>query len=157
MDDAIENEARARHDRHIDHPTHRPLSPGYESVGLYGEAEFARVFGGNVDLVPRPGGDRGKDFILRLIIDDDPVMVPIDVKTARKPGNLIVERGKIKRGTIYVLAGFNNASKAAHLIGWEWSAALLRAPVKDFGYGVYNHYIPRYRLQTIASLVARLG
>ena len=97
---AIEQEARLRHERHVDHPTHRSLSHNYEYVGLRGEQEYAREFGCKVDLSAKPGGDGGRDFGLAAIGYGH---VIIDVKTARKRKSLLVEVGKVKPLTIYVL------------------------------------------------------
>jgi len=62
-----------------------------------------REFGCRGDLSAKPGGDGGRDFGLAAIGYGH---VFIDVKTARKPKNLLVEVGKAKPLTIYVLAGY---------------------------------------------------
>ena len=66
----------------------------------------------------------------------------VDVKAANKPLNLIVEVGKVKAETIYILARAIGL-EGAQLLGWEWGRSLLQAPRRDFGYGVINHYIAR--------------
>lgn len=58
--------AQSRHDLHRHHASSRPLSEDYELVGLAGEWAFANMFGTGVDLAARPGGDKGKDFTLRV-------------------------------------------------------------------------------------------
>lgn len=141
-------EANARHELHADHPSHRPLSDGYELVGLIGEAEFARVFKLPLDLNRRPNGDGRVDFIV-------PFRITVDVKTARKANNLIEEQGKVSCD-IYVLAEYFDEDKRADLLGWEKGEVLARAPVRDFGKGILNHYIPRERLRPIPDLLKRV-
>ena len=96
-------------------------------------------------------GDGGIDNV--LIFNGVPHVV--DVKTARLPFNLIVEVGKVKPKTIYILAGYSDEHKNAVALGWEWGIKLLRAPTKDFGYGVINHYIPRENLRGIDELLRK--
>jgi hypothetical protein len=151
VDDPIIEEARARHELHKDHPTHRPLSEGYELVGLRGEEELARALGLEVDMVRRPRGDGGIDNVLCLSGND----FVVDVKCARKPRNLIVEVGCVVAKTIYVLASYSDEADAAELLGWQWGKVLLDAPTKDFGYGVINHYIPRGQLRDLEELKNR--
>ena len=146
--DLLTIEANARRDLHVDHASHRPLSEGYELVGLIGEAEFARVFGLPLDLSRRPGGDGRVDFIV-------PFRITVDVKTARKASNLIEEQGKVSCD-IYVLAEYSDDGKRADLIGWEKGEKLARAPVRDFGHGIQNHYIPRENLRPISELLKRV-
>jgi hypothetical protein len=155
MDDVLRAEAMARHELHQSHPSHRPLSEDYELIGLCGEAALAQMFGLSVDMVRRPGGDGGVDNVLRLRTATGPQEFKVDVKTARKPNNLIVEVGKLKPATIYVLAGYAPLAGKATLLGWEWGRVLHKAPSKDFGYGVINHYIPRVRLRALAELLER--
>ena len=154
--DPIKDEAMARHERHTDHPTHRPLSKGYELVGLRGEEALARYFGAQVDLSPRPGGDRGIDIPMTMRDRNGNIKTfTIDVKAARKAFHLIVEQGKVKNRTIYVLASYSDKTDTATLLGWEWGRTILAAPLKDFGYGVINHYIPRERLRDLSELSER--
>jgi hypothetical protein len=119
---------------------------------LRGEEAWSREFGGEVDLTPRPGGDGGRDFIVRLSVE-----FKVDIKCFRNPVNLIVEVGKARKGTIYVLAGYDDAADRAYLLGWEWGALLLKAPTRDFGRGVVNHYISRYKLRSMHELRKRIA
>ena len=141
---SLDEAAKQRHDLHVDHPTSRPLSEGYEEVGMAGEFEFGKFCGQMPDFERRPSGDKGIDFTL-------PVMYTVDVKTARKAGNLIHERGK-RFADIYVLAEYDDTTKAATLVGWTWGITLRAAPTKDFGYGVINHYIARENLRPMSDL-----
>ncbi len=104
----------------------------------------------------RPAGDRGVDFRVFFQFDGKIAAYPVDIKTARKAFNLIVESGKVDDRTIYVLAQYENAADNASLIGWEWGAAIKKAPVRDFGYGILSHYIHRNSLRPMEELKQRL-
>ena len=130
---------------HKDHESSRPLSKDYEYIGLKGEAQFAEEFGLEIDETLRPGGDSGTDF---------PTMFGrIDVKTARKAYNLLVEEDKVN-ADIYVLAMYRDYTDNVTLLGWAFKEEVLDAPKRDFGYGIINHYIPKDNLHPIESLKA---
>jgi hypothetical protein len=155
-DTDIASEAIARHARHVNHATSRPLSVDYELVGLAGEAEASRFFGVPVDLRPLPGGDGGKDFRVKFLLPNGLVgEFAVDIKTARKAYNLIVEVGKVKVDVIYVLGQYLPCG-SVELIGWEWGKVVMSAPSRDFGYGIVNHYIHRDRLRSMTDLKNRL-
>ena len=135
--------ANEREKIHENHASSRPLSDDYEYVGLKGEEQFAKEFDLELDRELRPGGDKGIDFIT--------IVGRIDVKTARKPYNLIVEEDKVK-ADIYVLAIYRDYDDDAVLLGWAFKDEVLNAPVKDFGYGIMNHYISRKELHPIEAL-----
>lgn len=139
--------ADQRHDLHEDHVSSRPLSENYELVGLMGELALSQLTGLAPDLAVKPGGDGGTDSHLYL-------RYTVDVKTARKPYNLIHEQGK-SFADIFVLARYVNDATPAELLGWEWGARLMVAPVRDFGYGVMSHYIPAGMLRPIGELSDR--
>jgi len=141
----IDEIANRRHQLHKNHASSRPLSKDYEKVGLSGEVAFWHLTGVRPDFTDRPKGDKGIDFVL----DDGRT---VDVKTARKAFNLIHEVGK-PFADIYVLAQYNDGTMKATLIGWEYGKTLSKAPKKDFGYGIINHYISRNDLKDIESLV----
>ena len=84
----------------------------------------------------------GIDFLL-------PLYFTIDVKTAKKAYNLLLEEGKVL-SDIYVLADYNGGD--TFLVGWEWGKILKQAPTKDFGYGVINHYIASEELRPMREL-----
>jgi hypothetical protein len=146
-DALLQAEAGAREALHAQHTTPR-LGPAPNFVGLVGEAEFSRQFGVAVDLSRQIGGDRGVDFTV-------PLRFTVDVKTARNPVFLICEEGKVV-ANVYVLAAYNEADHSAELLGWEWGPVLARAPVRDFGYGIRNHYIERAALKPISDLKSRV-
>ena len=135
--------AEEREVLHKNHTSSRPLSKNYEYIGLKGEAQFSEEFGINLDLELRPGGDKGSDFSTKL--------GSIDVKTARKAYNLIVEKNKVD-ADIYVLAQYSDSNDKAILLGWAVKNQVLDAPAKDFGYNIINHYIPKSKLMPMDSL-----
>jgi hypothetical protein len=149
----LKAEAAARHELHKDHPTHRPLSDDYELVGLRGEEKLSRVFGVPMDMMRRPNGDGGIDNVLRLNVRDGCQDFVVDVKTAKIPRHLLVEVGKVRPRTIYILAGYSG--DAADLLGWQWGRVVLQAPTGDFGYGVVSHFIPAGELRKIEELLSR--
>lgn len=144
--------AQQRHDLHKAHASSRPLSDGYEDVGVTGEFAFGAFCGLMPDVTARPAGDKGIDFRVLLRFS-------VDVKTARRPGHLIHEAGK-PFADIFVLARYDDDTQQAELLGWEWGAKLKLAPIKDFGYGVLSHYIPAGNLRPMAELdryIFRIG
>ena len=141
--DTIIDFAKYRENLHKSHASSRPLSKNYELIGLLGEFEFARVFNMPVDLTMRSDGDKGVDFVTPY--------GTIDVKTANKAYNLIVEVGKVN-ADIYVLAQFNQDDLTVKLLGWEYGYRIENCPSKDFGYGVINHYMSAQELMSISLL-----
>ena len=135
--------ASERERLHKNHESSRPLSKDYEYIGLKGEEKFAEEFSMKIDEELRPEGDGGKDFPSHIGI--------VDVKTARKAYNLIVEEGKVI-SDIYVLAHYKDITDEVDLLGWAYKSEVLDAPCKDFGYGIINHYIPKNELYPIQSL-----
>jgi hypothetical protein len=105
---------------HQGHASSRPLSEGYERVGLAGEFAFGRFCGQMPDLSERPGGDAGVDFVV-------PLLYTVDVKTAKKANNLIHEAFKPMAADIYVLAEYVEGDEA-ELVGWAWRSSLSSAP-----------------------------
>ena len=145
----LQEEADARHEAHKDHASSRPFSEDYELVGLVGEAKFGVVCNQMPDLERKLDGDGGIDFVV-------PLKFSVDVKTFRKPYHLLVESGKVA-ADIYVLAGYDDDTKKATLLGWEWGAIIKRTPVKEFnGNGVINHYIHASKLRPMIELTKRM-
>ena len=130
---------------HIGHQSQRILGDNHDLVGVSGETIFAKYFGLKMNDDIKPEGDEGIDFLLGLNFS-------VDVKTARKPYNLLLEVGK-PVADIYVLADFNDGDP--YLLGWHWGIILSQAPSKDFGYGVINHYIPVEELRSMNELLNR--
>lgn len=144
----IDDLGQQRHELHKDHPTHRPLSEGYESVGIAGEIALSAFTGMAPDFTLKTRGDGGIDAHIYL-------RYSINVHCARKPANLIHEVGK-EMADIMVLAGFDESRKEAECLGWEWGRVLLNAPQGDFGKGVLNHYIARKHLRDMSELEERM-
>jgi len=135
--------AATRTEAHRHSTSTRPLSEGYDLVGAAGELAFAKEFGIEVDTMSRPEGDHGIDF-------QTPAGT-IDVKTYRKPNHLLREVDK-PHADILVLAGFDDGTGKAKLIGWEWDRELVKCPSRDFGYGIANHYKLADELRLISEL-----
>ena len=150
-DDAIlliRQEADAHERLHANHSS-RKLSDDYEAIGMLGEWEFAKATGIFPDLSERIDGDAGVDFII-------PLTFTVDVKTARKAYHLIHEAGR-SFADIYVLAEHDDQTGQTRLVGWEFGTILKRAPVRDFGYGIENHYIHRDNLRSMQELIERMA
>jgi hypothetical protein len=135
---------------HEDQYSSRPLSEDYEAIGIFGEIEFACQFGLTIDRALRIDGDDGIDFRTKR--------GTVDVKTARKAINLIVEESKVyKCADILVLCQFNGFTRQAELIGWQYKDAIKNAQSKDFGYGVINKFITKENLNPMDALHEIMG
>ena len=139
----------SRTDLHNEHSSQRILSKDHDKVGLAGEFSFGEFCGLWPDTRLLSGGDSGVDFRVKLSFT-------VDVKTYRKPGNLIHEKGK-PFADIFVLAKYEESTGKSRLLGWEWGSKLKKAPVRDFGYGVINHYISASQLRSMKELQGRLS
>ena len=127
-------------------PSHRPLGPEHDAVGLAGEEAFAARYGYRVDHEYAQRGDGGADFATYA--------GSVDVKTYRKPVHLLVEQGKV-RADLYVLAAYREADGGADLLGWAARAEVAAAPVSDVGgFGVMSHALPALSLRPVATLDA---
>lgn len=140
--------ATSRTEIHSGHLSQRILSQDHDKVGLSGEFAFGEFCGLWPDTRSLAGGDRGSDFTIAM-------KFTVDVKTYRNPGNLIHEQGK-PFADVFVLARYDDETGKAQLLGWEWGAKLKAAPVRDFGYGVINHYISATELRRMEELKCRL-
>ena len=120
-------------------------------IGAYGEIAFGELTGCPVDATLRPDGDYGKDFEVTL-------KFTVDVKTARKPFNLLVKVNEIEKPVdIYVLGKFCEDTKRVTFLGWQWRSVMKKQPTKDFGYGIVNHYMSANELKPMDELLARMG
>ena len=115
--------AQQRSDTHKGHASQRVLSEDYNVVGISGEAAFAEDFSLEVDKSIKPSGDNGIDFLL-------PLYFTVDVKTAKKAYNLLLEEGKVL-SDIYVLADYNEGD--TFLVGWEWGKILSKHQLRILG------------------------
>jgi len=126
----------------------RILGDDHNLVGAAGEQAFSEFCGIEPSWTKTATGDKGLDFQCSLA-------VTVDVKTARKPYNLIVEEGKVV-SDIYILARYHDDTETGTLLGWRWGIDIRQAPVRDFGYGVMNHYMPRATMFPMDALDKRL-
>lgn len=137
---------------HEGQASQRKLSKDYEQIGLAGEEEFARQFGQmhevQVDTSDRIGGDGGRDFLIGPGV--------VDVKTARKPIYLLLEQ-KPTRADIVVLARYDDETRRATLLGWQWVKTIQKYRVRDMGFGVLSHAVPLSHLRPIRDLKRMCG
>jgi hypothetical protein len=144
----LQREADARVKLHANHASSKPVVEDCEFVSLIGEAEFSKVSGQPLDLVRRPGGDGGVDFVV-------PMRTTIDIKTARKPYYLLVEHGHVT-ADIYVLAEYSDDNQSARLLGWEKGSVVRASPLRAFSPKITSHYIARAELRPMADLLRRI-
>ena len=144
-------EATAREALHKNHASSRPLSDDYEYIGLMGEYLFADTFNQDRDRELRAQGDGGWDFFF-------PEFGGVDVKTARKPYNLLVEEGHLLlERTIYVQCGYNDGTDSAYFVGWAYGWDF-DPPTRRFGNSpIWNHWLPRKWLHSMDTLPQALG
>jgi hypothetical protein len=136
------------------HPRNKPYGkdqldvPDRDVIGKAGEDAFA-IWGGEYAYMPfkdiiLPMGDPGWDAITPAGL--------VDVKTYRKPWNLLREYAVLEVSDIYVLAQYWD-DKPIKLLGWDWSFQMLAWPYKDNGYGKINHNMPAKYLQSMSKLM----
>lgn len=157
--DVLEAAAQARHEACEHRPSHRPLSDGYELVGVRGEKLFADTFGLTDQLrffEDMPGGDGGYDFVVLFRVSRTKRRkVTVDVKSSRKPIHLPVEVGHERAG-LYVLAGIDDV-RGDCLVGWATRAQLMAAPLMVLPGTTFTvHAIHRRKLHSIRELRERL-
>lgn len=135
--------AEIREIAHAGQKSSRPLSDGYEYIGLLGEFVFAQKFGFPIDLSIKPMGDGRKDFTTSV--------GTLDVKTARKAYNLLREVDK-DHADILVLAQYYDDLDWIRLVGWEYDLEMAKCPYRDFGYGIINYYKSASELRPMEEL-----
>lgn len=128
---AMRELAEARAAIHEDSPTSRPLSEDYELIGVVGEWVYEAITGYPMDRTIKKQGDGRVDFLTGA--------GGVDVKTAALAYNLLREVRK-EHAQILVLAQFYAEPLGATLLGWEYNAAMLAEPAKEFGHGILNYY-----------------
>jgi hypothetical protein len=116
-----------------------------------GERMLAWYFGAEPDLRNRPGGDKGIDLELLLCFEKKPEWSEWDVKTANKPGFLLVNTKDIKPHRGYALCA--PWASTWELLGWEWGYKLMLEPSEWWsGNDALVHYKARYRLERMDTL-----
>jgi len=95
--------------------------------GAHGEKEFVDEFGYPLDRRKRKSGDDGFDFVTAMGL--------IDVKASIVP-SLAVKTYEIhRRVDIYVFAHYNEITKTAKFLGWEYPEEMIKCPIEDLPYG----------------------
>lgn len=149
IEDLASEAASARTELHSGHGSQRPLSEGYDHVGMAGELAFGKAVGLMPDFSLKSRGDKGVDFLL-------PLLLTVDVKTFRNPYNLPHEVGK-NFADLFVLAGYKDEEGEANLIGWATGWELKNAPTKKLPkQDVLNHCIPAENLRPMDHLFRKL-
>ena len=124
--------------------TQRNLVLDHDLVGQIGERHFGEVFGLPLGPIHLSGkNDDHKDFEI--------AGHKVDIKTSRKPYNLLVEEGKCEGRTIYVHVGLNGSVPT--LLGWQWGKRLLQSTPKPFNTPYNCHYMPVRQLRPISELM----
>jgi len=148
VDDLAMQAAVSRTKLHASHRSQRQLSDGYDHVGMAGELAFGKAFGLMPDFDSLASGDKGVDFVL-------PLALTVDVKTFRKPRNLVHEVGK-PFADLYVLAQYNDEDGSSRLLGWATGWDLAQAPTMTLpGHSVLNHCIPASELRPMEHLLKK--
>lgn len=128
--------SKRRQQSHDRNSTQRFYDDQYaeQTVGVKGEYAFSKITGLEMDRKTYAGkGDDGFDFRLEN-------GTTVDVKTAYRPKFLLLKTTDENHcADILVLSGF--VPESVSFIGWSTREELLLSPVKDFGYGIRNHFI----------------
>lgn len=130
----------------------------YVRVWLAGEIALAELTGVTPDFFNKFNGDGGVDSYFDLRINDVIKKMTINVKTSKKPYNLIAE-DKRNKADIYILAQFFPETKRANLLGWEFGSVLYKAPMIDIKIKEGTkpfHAIPLHKLRDIEVLKQRM-
>jgi hypothetical protein len=108
-------------------------------IGIAGEIAFAERYGLKPDLEIRPLGDGHVDFEIE---SNGKKILTIDVKTARKPYNLLIKKLEMERAAdIFVLAKYSEEGKVDFL-GWTTKEIMKGQPIKVFSsLGIENYYL----------------
>ena len=128
--------SQQREKLHHNNASSRPLSKDYEYIGLLGEVRFSELYNLSVDLTIKPKGDKGVDFYTPI--------GTIDVKTAQKPYNLLVEHNKVV-ADIYALYSYTPPD-IIRFLGWYYGELISISPTSYSIYGILNHSIPLHNL-----------
>lgn len=145
----VEKLAAERNGTHVNNASTRPLSKGYESVGISGEIAFAKFSGLMFNISDKPQGDNGIDFVI-------PLFFTVDVKAARNPKELLHEVGKFI-ADIYVLAEYSEETGRSELLGWEFGRILKATTPELSAHGVTNYHIPQGELRKMPELAERIA
>ena len=119
-----------------------------DTIGVCGEAAFAKKYGLDIDKRILPEGDDHIDFTTKI----NGTKVTIDIKTAQKAYNLLIKKWEIKKcADILVLAEYNNGE--VNFLGWETKDVMNMMPTKIFSsLGIENHYRHKSDLRPMSQL-----
>lgn len=136
----------------------RVWSPDYVKVWLAGEIALAGLTGIQPDFCNKLYGDGGVDSYFDLEINGGVKRMTINIKTSKKPYNLIAE-DKRNKADIYILAQYFPETRRANLLGWEFGSVLYKAPMMDIKIKEGTkpfHAIPLHNLRDIEVLKKRM-
>lgn len=142
-----------RQEGHIKHnnSTRRFFENPYEEdiIGVIGELAIEKKFGLKMDREVRPKGDGHYDFTITV----NGILITIDIKTARKPYNLLIKNHEIDvAADVNILAGLKG--NIVTFLGWETKTVMKDRPKKDFGYGIINYYKHSTKLRPMEKIAA---
>ena len=130
----------------------RKWSEDYVRVWLAGEIALAEFTGVIPDFRSKYHGDGGTDSYIDIVINNAMKRKTINVKTSKKPYNLVAEPGRSK-ADIYMLAHYFSETRRARIIGWQWSQIIHQCPTKKLtDDGVPLHVMPFHELRDIRVL-----
>ena len=130
----------------------RVWSEDYVRVWLAGEialSEFTKVLPVFESKFYGDGGEDSHIFI-------EGKRFTINVKTSKKPYNLVAEPNRNK-ADIYCLARYFAETDRAMLLGWQWSSVIHKAPIKKLNeVGVDLHTLPQHELRDMEILARKM-
>ena len=146
----IDEIGAARRSLHKDHESSMPMSEENERVGLAGEQLVGKIFGKRIDDSEKIMGDEGIDFLFRS--------GTVDVKTARKPIWLLLEKDHEPVADIMIMCGYNDDTRMAYVLGWEYGIVMKEQPLRDnAGVNKIFHYKLSTELHHIDELMKYEG
>lgn len=130
----------------------RKWSEDYVRVWLAGEIALAEFTGVKPDFENKFYGDGGTDSFINLMLNGVKTKITINVKTSKKPYNLVAEP-KRNKADIYMLAHYFPETERARIMGWQWSKIIHQCPTQKLDErGVELHVMPFYKLRDLQIL-----
>jgi hypothetical protein len=122
-------------------------------IGAAGEISLGHRYSFKIDDAIKPQGDGHVDFRVIINYKGKTREVTIDVKTARKPYNLLVKEWELPHcADILVLAKYNDDG-TVDFLGWAGKKDMAKCPVKVFSsLGIRNYYKPCSELRKMSEL-----
>lgn len=126
----------------------RVWSQDYVRVWMAGEIALGEFTGVMPSFESKIYGDGGEDSHITI----DGKRYTINVKTSKKPYNLVAEPNRNK-ADIYCLARYFPETDRAMLLGWQWAKIIYRGPLRKLtDNGVYLHVLPMCELRDMQIL-----